>query len=74
MDSYLDSGNYYSEKVHRANSHIFVFDHVYDQNSSQKRIFETTANPVVESALQGYNATIFACKIYCFWVVHIFFK
>ena len=41
--------------------HSFVFDHVYDQSSSQKKVFETTARTVVESALQGYNATIFAC-------------
>lgn len=42
-------------------SHTYVFDHVYDQNSSQKKVFETTARSVVDSALQGYNATIFAC-------------
>ena len=43
-------------------THSFVFDHVYDQNASQKSVFETTTRTVVESALQGYNATIFACK------------
>ena len=41
-------------------THTFVFDHVYDQSSSQKKVFETTARGVVDSALQGYNATIFA--------------
>ena len=41
-------------------THTFMFDHVYDQNSTQKAVYETTARPVVESALQGYNATIFA--------------
>lgn len=41
-------------------SHSFVFDHVYEQNASQKTVFETTARAVVESSLQGYNATIFA--------------
>ena len=41
-------------------SHSFAFDHVYDQNSSQKKVYDTTARPVVDSALQGYNATIFA--------------
>eukprot|EP01035_Chromulina_nebulosa_P016848 gene16848-22333_t len=40
--------------------HNFFFDHVYDQYSSQKKVFETTARGVVDSALQGYNATIFA--------------
>lgn len=41
-------------------THSFVFDHVYDQNSTQKQVYETTAKPVVESSLLGYNATIFA--------------
>jgi len=41
-------------------THSFVFDHVYDQRSSQKHVFDTTARTVVESSLQGYNATIFA--------------
>jgi len=39
-----------------------MFDHVYDQNATQKSVFDTTARTVVESALQGYNATIFACN------------
>ena len=41
-------------------THSFMFDYVYDQNSSQKKVFENTARNVVDSALQGYNATIFA--------------
>ena len=32
----------------------------YDVHSNQKKVFETTAKSVVDSALQGYNATIFA--------------
>eukprot|EP01038_Epipyxis_sp_PR26KG_P009987 gene9987-13438_t len=41
-------------------THTFIFDYVYDQNSTQKKVYETTARTVVDSALQGYNATIFA--------------
>lgn len=41
-------------------THTFVFDYVYDQNCTQKKVYETTARTVVDSALQGYNATIFA--------------
>ncbi|KAK0340725.1 hypothetical protein LTR94_029310, partial [Friedmanniomyces endolithicus] len=37
-----------------------MFDYVYDQHSSQEKVYETTARNVVSSALQGYNATIFA--------------
>ena len=41
-------------------AHRFTFDHVYDVHSNQKKVYETTAKSVVDSALQGYNATIFA--------------
>lgn len=41
-------------------THSFVFDYVYDQSCTQKKVYETTARTVVASALQGYNATIFA--------------
>lgn len=40
----------------------FTFDHVYDQHSNQKKVYETTAKAVVESSLKGYNATIFAVR------------
>lgn len=42
-------------------THSFVFDYVYDQGCTQKKVYETSARTGVESALQGYNATIFAC-------------
>ena len=38
----------------------FFFDYVYDESANQKKVYENTARSVVESALQGYNATIFA--------------
>lgn len=38
----------------------FFFDYVYDEGANQKKVYENTARTVVESALQGYNATIFA--------------
>ena len=40
--------------------HTFAFDHAYDAGSTQAEVYETTAQPVVESCLQGYNATMFA--------------
>jgi hypothetical protein len=47
-------------------THSFVFDYVYDQSCSQKKVYETSARTGVDSALQGYNATIFACtRIFC---------
>ena len=53
-----EDGNIISNTTY--STHDFVFDHVYDENSSQKKVYETTARTVVDSALQGYNATIFA--------------
>jgi kinesin family protein 3/17 len=41
-------------------SHQFTFDHVYGQDCNQRKIYDITARGVVESSLQGYNATIFA--------------
>ena len=38
----------------------FAFDRVFGQYSTQREVFETMALPVVDDALSGYNATIFA--------------
>ncbi|CAN0388939.1 unnamed protein product, partial [Discosporangium mesarthrocarpum] len=43
-----------------ASAHVFTFDHVYDVSASQEKVYDTTAMEVVESSLQGYNATVFA--------------
>jgi Cdc6-like AAA superfamily ATPase len=37
-----------------------MFDHVYDDVASQEEIYFNTARASVCSALEGYNATIFA--------------
>lgn len=41
-------------------SHSFTFDHVYGQDCNQRKVYDNTAKAVVDSSLQGYNATIFA--------------
>ena len=38
----------------------FAYDSVYDHNSTQQELYDESAFPLVESALQGYNSTIFA--------------
>lgn len=38
----------------------FTFDHVYDQDSSQEEVYNSSAKPLVLSTLQGYNAAIIA--------------
>ncbi|CAD8131976.1 unnamed protein product [Paramecium pentaurelia] len=40
--------------------HQFTFDYVYDQESTQVEVYETTAALSVDSTLQGYNSTIIA--------------
>uniref|UniRef100_A0ACD5ZPH9 Uncharacterized protein n=1 Tax=Avena sativa TaxID=4498 RepID=A0ACD5ZPH9_AVESA len=41
-------------------SDTFEFDEVLTEFSSQKRVYEVVAKPVVESVLEGYNGTIMA--------------
>eukprot|EP00960_Hanusia_phi_P037420 752938-Hanusia_phi.AAC.3 len=38
----------------------FTFDQVFDSQCEQELVFETTAQPIVDSVLQGYNGTVFA--------------
>lgn len=38
----------------------FTFDSVFDMESTQLDVYNTTARPIVESVLDGYNGTIFA--------------
>ena len=42
------------------NTHQHTFDHVYDQDASQKEVYERSAKDAVLSTLHGYNATILA--------------
>jgi hypothetical protein len=38
----------------------FTFDSVFDWNCTQRAVYDTTAYPIVDSVLNGYNGTIFA--------------
>jgi hypothetical protein len=54
-------------------SKTFTFDSVFDSNSEQISVYDTTARPIVDSALNGYNGTIFACMeltiiMYFYWI------
>ena len=37
----------------------FTFDSVFSASSSQRRIYDVSAAPVVQSVLEGFNGTIF---------------
>ncbi|KAF4722522.1 hypothetical protein FOZ62_008446, partial [Perkinsus olseni] len=41
-------------------NHVFTFDTVYNEESTQPEVYERTARKAVRSVLQGYNATILA--------------
>jgi kinesin family protein 3/17 len=41
-------------------SKTFTFDNVFDEETTQMEIYNTTARPIVDSVLEGYNGTIFA--------------
>lgn len=45
---------------HLAMWHTYTFDQVYDMDSTQEHVYESTAKSAVCSVLEGYNATILA--------------
>ena len=48
----------------------FTFDGVYDENSSQKQVYEGVVRPVVDEVLQGYNCTVFAYgQVRMYWTL-----
>ena len=38
----------------------FVFDHVFNLESTQKQVYDAAAKPIIDSVLEGFNGTIFA--------------
>jgi hypothetical protein len=38
----------------------FTFDSVFGDAATQAQVYNTTARPIVESVLKGYNGTVFA--------------
>ena len=39
---------------------VYNFDSVCPSSTTQEKMFDVTAKPIVDSFLEGYNATIFA--------------
>ncbi|KAF2840933.1 kinesin-domain-containing protein [Patellaria atrata CBS 101060] len=44
----------------RVKDQTFAFDRVFDDNTSQGDVYESTTKPLLDSVLDGYNATVFA--------------
>ncbi|EGV63022.1 kinesin-domain-containing protein, partial [Yamadazyma tenuis ATCC 10573] len=53
--------NVFPSKPHsRIREHRFVFDQLFDTHASQTEVFSTTTKPLLDSILDGFNATVFA--------------
>lgn len=48
------------KETHKDPVKTFTFDAVYDWTSTQQELFDETVRPLIESVLNGFNATIFA--------------
>lgn len=44
----------------RVKDQVFAFDRVFDENATQADIYEGTTKNLLDSVLDGYNATVFA--------------
>jgi kinesin family protein 18/19 len=44
----------------RAKDQTFAFDRVFDENTTQADVYEATSKNLLDSVLDGYNATVFA--------------
>lgn len=44
----------------RVKDQTFAFDRVFDDNTQQADVYEATTRPLLDSVLEGYNATVFA--------------
>lgn len=40
-------------------SYDFTFDQVFGEHSRQVELFEAAAKPIINSAMEGYNGTLF---------------
>ncbi|KAJ9260118.1 hypothetical protein DTO207G8_815 [Paecilomyces variotii] len=44
----------------RVKDQTFCFDRIFDENASQGEVYEATSRSLLDSVLDGYNATVFA--------------
>jgi kinesin family protein 18/19 len=44
----------------RVKDQTFAFDRVFDDTTTQGDVYEATTKPLLDSVLDGYNATVFA--------------
>jgi len=44
----------------RVKDQTFMFDRVFDENTTQNDVYEATTRRLLDSVLDGFNATVFA--------------
>jgi kinesin family protein 18/19 len=54
------SGKSYVGNNRRAKDHTYAFDRVFDENSTQHEVYEHTTKNLIQTVLNGFNATVFA--------------
>ena len=65
---YLNSG--------REQMHQYTYDRVFDENSTQRELYEGTTKPLITSLMEGVNCTVFAYgatgagKVYILTYIH----
>ncbi|KAI5459106.1 P-loop containing nucleoside triphosphate hydrolase protein [Mariannaea sp. PMI_226] len=47
-------------KSKKVKDQVFAFDRVFDENTTQSEVYEGTTRSLLDSVLDGYNATVFA--------------
>lgn len=50
----------YGSNTKRIREHRFVFDRLFDDSATQEEVYSNTTRPLLDSVLDGYNATVFA--------------
>ena len=59
----IDPADEFNEDVLRKDRNkekVYAYDHVFDEHCSQIEVFEKTTKTLLDSVIQGYNATVFA--------------
>ena len=56
----IQRGGRFGGSGKRAKDQTFGFDRVFDENATQADVYESTTRGLLDSVLDGYNATVFA--------------
>lgn len=56
----VQGGRFPMNNTSRVREHRFVFDRLFDDSASQEEVYSSTTRPLLDSVLDGYNATVFA--------------